>query len=184
MLGKRFPVFPQPERSEEEWAEWWAGYTEALEGLARPALEAAMSAYVKLPDSEFFPKPGRIRELARTAPNPAELAFWKATNAVRQADSDTQVLAAGGTLYGEPIPKAEFRKPPAPSVEEREAKRAEFKKMVNETLAALTPEKPRRPTFHPPQGKVDETGITPEMRELIRRRSGESVYSPNPDEAV
>lgn len=165
VLGKRFAVFPQPERSEGEWAGWWEDYLEALDDLPRPALDAAMAHYVKQPDSEFFPKPGRIRELAKTAPNPAALAYWKANNAVRQADIEAENREAQATG---PAPAPEVAPEPRP---DRDAVR----RMLADYIAshnALKADRPARPAFKPAQGKVDETGITPEMRELTGRRQG------------
>lgn len=164
VLGKRFALYPQPDRSRGEWDEWWADYLGALDGLARPALEAAMGAYVKLPDSEFFPKPGRIRELAKTAPNPAELAYWKANSAVRQADTDTAMLEARAAAA-----------PPSDVAPEPKPDREAVRRMLADYIAshnALKADRPAKPAFKPPQGKVDETGITPEMRDLIGRRQG------------
>lgn len=69
---------------------------------------------------------------------------------------------------------------PAIAAPLREAKapkpdREAVRRMLSDYLASheeLKAERPNKPTFTPPQGKVDETGITPEMRDLIGRRQG------------
>jgi hypothetical protein len=69
VLSQRFALFPQPDRSEGEWGAWWADYNSALEDMCPAAIEAGMAEYVRQPDSEFFPKPGKLRELAQKVPN-------------------------------------------------------------------------------------------------------------------
>lgn len=71
VIASRFPIFPQPERSEGEWRAWWAVYVEALGDLPEESLELAMRAYVREPDAEFLPKPGKLRDLARQATTPS-----------------------------------------------------------------------------------------------------------------
>jgi hypothetical protein len=38
-------------------------------GRSPAAIEAGMAEYVRQVDSEFFPKPGKLRELAQKVPN-------------------------------------------------------------------------------------------------------------------
>lgn len=165
ILGRRFALYPQPARSDGEWSEWWADYLETLKAIPAPAIEAGMAAYVRLPDSEFFPKPGRIAALAAEQPNDAAKAYSTAAWAIQAACPRVWVPA--------PV------KTPA-EIEAEEARHAELaiviQRMAKETVAALkTAERPR-PAFRAPQAKTDETGISAEMRALIAARTnGQSL---------
>lgn len=66
-MGRRFALYPQPRRSPQEWAAWWLDYIEVLADVPRCALDAAMSAWVRDPESQFLPKPGQLRKLAMEA---------------------------------------------------------------------------------------------------------------------
>lgn len=87
VIGKRFAIYPQPVRLDGEWTAWWAEYFTVLSDTPLAALEAGMRAYVALPDSEFMPKPGRLRELARKAPCRAIQRYNQARRAVALAAS-------------------------------------------------------------------------------------------------
>jgi len=82
VIGRRFAMFPQPDRTDAEWASWWADHFDVLADLSVGALEAAMQAWVKLPDAEFLPKPGKLRELALTTPSRAVGAYQRAKAAM------------------------------------------------------------------------------------------------------
>lgn len=151
ILGRRFALYPQPERTDGEWVEWWDDYLEALDGLAEPAIEAGMAAYVKLPDSEFFPKPGRVRELAKMTPNAAAMAYHTA-----------DVLLGGAEP---PAPR------PSMSEEQMRASREAVRRMCAETVEALTKPKPTPPPLPPIQAKVDETGVSDELRAVLARQA-------------
>lgn len=62
-IGKLFAVYPQPNRSEPEWAAFWETYTEALEDLPLEALRDGLREAVRDAKAEFLPKPGPIRAL-------------------------------------------------------------------------------------------------------------------------
>jgi hypothetical protein len=81
LVGKLFAVFPQPDRSEAEWAAFWEAYTEDLGGIPLEALEAAVRDYRRKPDAEFLPKPGPLRELALKHAEP----IWKAVSRAKRA---------------------------------------------------------------------------------------------------
>lgn len=151
VIGKRFALFPQPDRSDGEWVAWWADYIEALADQPLCALEAAMAAYVRLVDSEFMPKPGRLLELARMTPNRGAQAYGRALKAV---------------TGGEPE-----RTRPEPTESERQAVR----KMLgdfNDAMAKRTVAN-ARPPLPCIAGKPDEGGLTPQMRELMARRAAQ-----------
>jgi len=63
-------IYPQPERSEGEWRAWWAQYAEDLADVPPAALQEGVKAYRRGGDSEFFPKPGKLRALAWEAAAP------------------------------------------------------------------------------------------------------------------
>jgi hypothetical protein len=108
-----------------------------------------MRAYVADPSSEFMPKPGRLRELASTAPCRSLGRYYRAKRAVQRAEEEASALPA----------------PPADPEEVRKLL-AEF----GAKSAAIQPVKPALPSI---AGKPDETGITPAMRALMERRMGE-----------
>ena len=146
VIGRRFATYPQPQRSEGEAVAWWADYIDTLSDLSLASLEAAMRAYVADPASEFMPKPGRLRELARTTPSRALTRFYRAKGAIRLADQRTA------------------QDPPA-----RDA--AEVRRMLAEFQAKTMPTELRRAEPMPSTaGKPDEGGITPQMREILARR--------------
>lgn len=70
VIGRRLVTFPQPDRSDAEWAAWWADYYDALEDVPAAALEGGMKAWVQKSDAQFMPKPGELRALALKAGEP------------------------------------------------------------------------------------------------------------------
>ena len=147
VIGKRFEMYPQPQRSDEGWAAWWADYFDVLADLPLATLEAGMRAYVALPDSDFMPKPGRLRELAFSAPCRAQTRLDRALWAVNIAES-------------EPLP---IRRASTP--EEIAAMAEDFR---SKSLAGATKLRPAMPYTG---GIPDERGITPQMREILARQS-------------
>lgn len=161
VLARRFALFPQPERPESEWDAWWYDYVQTLDGLAESAIEAAMLAYVKLPDSEFFPKPGRIRELAFTAPNDAARAFFRArtflTTIAWQEANRQRAL-------NEPEEAAPEQRTEATLQSVQNMLKGYREKMAERS--AMMPKPPPGPYIG---GPADERGITPLMRAWIAR---------------
>jgi hypothetical protein len=150
ILAARFALYPQPVRTDAEWAAWWADYTNALDDMPPSAIEAGMAAYVKGPDSEFFPKPGRIRELAKTTPNPLAMTCEALRRNIERRQRTLE--------HVEPAPKAE----PVPKESVRELM-ADFKAQ----MAARNPARPP-PTLKPTNGPIDERGLTQAMRDHMR----------------
>jgi len=144
VLAKRFELYPQPQRSDEQWAAWFEPYYDVLADVPLASLEAGMRAYVADPCSEFMPKPGKLRELAFTAPCRSLGRYYRAKMAVAKAD---EVPA----LSGPPVDSEAVR-----------ALLAEFQAKGVKDAA-----KPQLPSI---AGTPDETGITPQMRESIQRR--------------
>jgi len=105
-LGKLFAIYPQQDRSEIEWAVWWEIYIEDLANLPQWALEEAARQYRRKPDSEFFPKPGMLRDLAGRIAAPAAYATYRAKvlsrtpirPAISKDDAETRAKALAGIV--------------------------------------------------------------------------------------
>lgn len=151
VIAKRFAIYPQPVRNDEEWAAWWSDYFDALEDIALASLEAAMRAYVAKPDSEFMPKPGKLLDLSTTTPCRSLQRYYRAKRAIQFAEEP------------EPVPVA-------PEVAAANA--AEIKAMMVGFEAKIAAAPAKRPEMPSTAGKVDEGGLTKEMRELMARRQG------------
>jgi hypothetical protein len=63
-----FATYPQPPRSDGELEAFWRAYIDTCGDLSTEALVGGMKAWAAMPESEFLPKPGRLRELAFSAP--------------------------------------------------------------------------------------------------------------------
>jgi hypothetical protein len=153
IIGRRFATFPQPERGDGEWAGWWQDYFDALSGEPYESLEAAMREYVREPDAEFIPKPGKLLDLSRKAQTEPGRLYAKLQSALHPA----------GKQY-EPPPQ---RAPPS------EAEKAAVKRMMAEyaeKMAARVKTTAKRSDPPATHGKADETGLTPEMRALMTSR--------------
>jgi hypothetical protein len=147
VIANRFELYPQPQRSEAQWATWWADYFDALSEVPLASLEAGMRAWVAKPDSEFMPKPGQLRELAFTAPCRSLGRYYRAKRAIQMAEEKPQ-------LTGPRVDPSDVR-----------AMLSDFQSKIR-----TEPEKPSMPSI---AGKPDERGITPEMRALMARRMEE-----------
>lgn len=148
VIAKRFELYPQPHRTDEQWAAWWSDYYDALADVSLASLEAGMRAYVADPGSEFMPKPGKLRELAFSAPCRSLGRYYRAKRAVQIADEPPVMIA-----------------PPADP--------AQVKALLAEFQAVVA--KPVKPPLPSIAGKPDAGGITPEMRALIARREEEQL---------
>lgn len=164
VIGRRFALYPQPQRSEGEWAAWWADYFEVLADVPWHALEAGMAAHIADPASEFLPKPGKLLELARTAPVRVVRAYERARQVADYRPPAP--LSAADLAY---LAAQDFPKPNAL------ADAIEIKRMASETIAEIRGERSKLPQVDLPStaGKPDAGGLTPEMRELLGRQRGE-----------
>lgn len=89
IVGKRFALYPQPNRTPEMWAAWWEDYIRVLARLTWHALERAMQLHVESEKGEFLPKPGRLKTLAtevETAPARAASRIRRAMDAADGLD--------------------------------------------------------------------------------------------------
>lgn len=147
VVGRRFGLFPQPDRSDAEWDAWWGDYFDALADLPIAAVEAGMRAWVRHPDSEFMPRPGKLRELALSTPNNAASLYARMKSILYPATPQ------------QALPAPEERVKP----EEVAEMMAEFRKRMS---ANKLPEPPKFRV----QAKIDERGVSDVMR---RKLNGE-----------
>lgn len=152
VIGKRFALYPQPNRSEGEWAAWWADYVDVLADLPWHALEAGMAAYVRDGKSEFMPKPGKLRDLAMTTPARVALAYNRAK----------KVAELEAPKRFEPLPNYELPKVDVKTMA------AEYEKKASRPIQRAATNLPSI------AGKTDEGGLTPQMRALLARQRGEA----------
>jgi hypothetical protein len=82
-IGSRMAVYPQPDRSDDEWVAWWSCYYDALADLPAKSIEAAMLDWIRSP-AQFLPKPGELRELARKKAVPEYSANYVAKLAMQR----------------------------------------------------------------------------------------------------
>lgn len=126
---------------------FWGVYREVLADLPRIALDRAVKEYERV--GKFFPKPAEIRELALPHAETFRQAAYRAAKAQEQAP--------------EPMPAAE-RMPR----EKFDALMAEFASIMADKDPFLKIKaKAARPT---PSAKVDERGVSDEMRALLARQ--------------
>lgn len=83
VIADRFAIYPQPDRTEQEWASWWRAYHDALSDVPLASVEAAMKAWVRSPE-RFMPNPGQLRDLASKQTIPEYLAAYRARLAAAQ----------------------------------------------------------------------------------------------------
>jgi hypothetical protein len=152
VIGKRFALYPQPERSEGEWAAWWADYEEVLQDVPLASVEAAMRAWVARPSSEFLPKPGQLHELAYTTVSKTLRRYQRAKRALQLADEPETARPA--LPEGVAVDNA-----------------AKIREMLAEFQAKSIP-KVAKAAVTNTAGKADETGITPELRAVLQRQRG------------
>lgn len=150
VIGRRFALYQQPQRSDGEWAAWWADYYDTLADVPWQALETAMAAWVADPKSEFLPKPGKLREMAMTTPFRAAKHFGRAQKAL------TAIAAPDR---------------PAPTPQQVEAVRRMAAEATRRMVAASLAGRERlKVTPANTAGKPDETGLTPAMKAVIERQ--------------
>lgn len=159
-------------RTEAEWATFYADYFEALAGMTAAAIETGMKAYISLPESEWAPKPGKLAHLAKTTPTTGR--FARAYNRARAALVQHQQAVA-------PPPAAAPKHSPE-----------EVRAMVTQTLAALseTPMAklmaarkaalPRTPSAPLPPG----SNMSAEMRAKLAAAGPARQYPPHTEAAA
>lgn len=173
IVGAKFATFRPTQRSDAEWAMYWADCFAVLDGTSTSALEAAMEAVLNDPKVEHMPKPARIKELAMMTPNRAVKAYDRAKAAVEyQAPREVEKLPpekiremvqpiGGMRLEPTTADKERVKRMMREFIEADEARKAKAK------AAAEVPE--------PVQGVPDDSGITPELRQTLINRG----YNPH-----
>ena len=150
VIGRRFALYRQPERTQAEAQAWWEAYSDVLADVPLGSLEAAMIAWLRT-GAEFLPKPGQLLALVGDNPGKDVLASLRARAAVRWRPPE---------IYRE----VEYQQPPQVTAENRQAIRAmaaSFAKQIPTRTKAAT---------KPQHGKTDARGVTPELRALMERR--------------
>lgn len=150
-------VYGLSDRSEVEWAKFWRAYQDALGDLPYSALQAGAAAYNRSPDSEFFPKPGPLRDLA-IQHNTLGIA---AARAHRAASTEA--------------PGREFTE------DERRRNREAVSRMLDDYRARFADHKAaveaEKPKHQCAQAPTDERGLTARMRQHMARPTDPHEYA-------
>lgn len=165
VVGRRFALFPQPKRSKAEWSEFWADYVDTLGHLPEGAIEAAMAAWVRLPDAEFLPKPGKLLELSKTTPNRAVRALERAKGALEyKAPRKTE------SPYVVAPPVTAPRPEPTQAEKDRVRAMARAFQAQDDERRAATASRARGGDLPSTAGPADERGLTSQMREFLAKQ--------------
>lgn len=109
VLGRRFVTYPQPSRSEGEWAAWWDDYHEVLKDVPWGDLDAAMVEYMKGADADFMPKPGKLLALAQGIRSKAWRAYCAAREIVDDADRPTGTFELSNVVEFDPVERENMK---------------------------------------------------------------------------
>jgi hypothetical protein len=127
---------------------FWQAY-KILAGLPYEALVKGVEDYLALPDSQFFPKPGPLKALCDKRAEPIYRAAYRSSKAAS-------------------LPAPRQRHEPTEEEKAAVSKMLSEYRQAFETKIIAAQTKPPLPSI---AGKPDETGITPQMREVLARRS-------------
>lgn len=94
-LAPMVTLYGVPDKTEAEWRAFWKFYADALGRLPIEAVKAGANAYVNLPDSEFFPKPGPLKKLCEKAAEELYTALGRARRAMTLDPASNEVLQYG-----------------------------------------------------------------------------------------
>jgi hypothetical protein len=171
-ISAKFVTYPQPQRNEAEWAQFWADYHAVLEGLPQSALDAAMTALLSDPSIEFLPKPAKIAELAKMTPNRAVRAYDRAKAAVEhQAPVQREKLSAD--QMADLIKPLASKRPAEKSEADKARVRQQMREFIAQDEARKKAAREVKPQCDTPLTPTDETGLTTAMRELLARKSAD-----------
>ena len=92
-LGPALMIYPQQDRTEKEWAQWWTVYVEALSDVPARSVTEAMRNWLRSP-AEFMPKPGELRDWALKVPCPEYQVAYRARLAAEAPKAVTVLDAA------------------------------------------------------------------------------------------
>lgn len=158
VVGRRLALYPPSDLSGGGIAAWWTDYITALQDVPESALEAGMQAWIKRPDSRFMPKPGELRQLSLTAENRAVRAYERAKSALDWSPPKTY------ERY-DVTPPVLPKRPEATAAE-----KARIRQWARDYASQAETKKEASLPTPPTHGKVDGSGITPAMRNLMQRR--------------
>lgn len=127
---------------------FWKVYTDALSDLPRIALDRAVKGYERI--GKFFPKPAEIRELAMPHADTFRQAAYRAKKA-----QEAEVIQLR--------PPVDQR----PTADEVAAMMKEFHALME--AKCPVPQYKTKPGRATPSARVDNTGVSPEMRALLAR---------------
>lgn len=171
IIGRRFVTYPQSVRSATEWEMWWSDYETALIGLSAEAVNAGIEAWIAKPESEFLPKPGRLRELALQTATPTGLTVGVLRSAI-DADNRREAEARAARRDFEVTP-VRLKHIPKPR-EDREAVRGMMDEFRVGQVQRAT-EKPR-PVMRETHGSLAPGHhVTAETLALVARHNKENA---------
>lgn len=172
IIGAKFATFRPTQRTDAEWAMFWADYFTVLDGLAASALEAAMDAVLNDPKLEHMPKPARIKELALLTPNKAVRAYDRAKAAVEyQAPVEREKLSPD--KIKEMIQPIAGRVRLEPSQADKDRVKRMMREFIEQDEARKAKEKTEKTANRPDvSGPVDGSGVTASLRALVDRQRG------------
>lgn len=130
---------------------FWDAY-DVLAGLPHEALDAGVKDYLAAPDSQFFPKPGPLKAMCDKHAEP----IFKAAYRISRAAS---IEAPKRRIVSEQERAAVHRMA------------AEVAERLKDAGARAWPKRASPEDLPSIAGKADETGITPQMRELMAKRA-------------
>lgn len=150
-LARQFAIYPQPDRTEGEWADFWRLYIDICADLPETALEAGLRKWATSPNSQFLPKPGELRQMSLQAENRAVRSYDRARKAC-----EYQPPKVYDNSHAPEIKPRIIRQEPTQADKDR------IRRWAAEYAAQV-----KTPSVVEPRanhGAVDERGLTAEMR--------------------
>ncbi len=98
-LAPMVTLYGVADRQPAEWKAFWGFYVRALGDLPMEAIQAGVQDYIERPGSEFFPKPGPLKEICRVHAVPVLMALGRARAASKRLNAPkSQASSEGLTL--------------------------------------------------------------------------------------
>lgn len=177
VIGRRFALYPQAQRSEGEWSEWWADYVDPLGALPEEALEAAMATWVATPGSHFLPKPCDLLELAKRSPTHSTRVYQRAREAIAYRPAEATATMSKDAIEGLVKSLAgQRRREPSPAEKEQVA--AMYREYAMKHDARREKAKLFVAGLPDTAGLVGEKGITSALGDLINRQRDQIPRGP------
>lgn len=167
VIAAKFATYRQPERSDAEWAAFWADYHTVLDETPLSALEAAMEACLRDSSIEFLPKPAKIRDMALMTPNRSVRAYERAKAAVEhQPPVEREKVDLSPLMRSIDKPRVE------PSQADKDRVRRQMRDYIAQDDARKAAIKAKTSDLPPCHATTDETGLSAEMRAMIQGKQG------------